>query len=161
MSDNPDFSWEIIAQSMGSLDELIPVTDHKQWLMDNVDPSEILGYLKYEFGELPKLDPNIIEEERRKTGFSQIYNDESRDKLKNLEWSDVADLPALQQSAPMSEQESRVGIILRKIRDGSFGAHDTYGWGMRAYGTTPHETLSKIYYQLTGKIPYSSSGDVA
>ena len=170
ISQDQNFGWEIVFLSMGGGDEEKPTTDYRGWLKENVEPAEILGYLKREFGKLPMIEPGITEEEFGKLSDRETYSEESRDKLRNLEWAEIADMPALplhdnegyplENPYQMTEQEKRTGISLRKIANGSFGARDNYGWGMHAYGSTPHEALAKLYELLTGKIPYASSGDI-
>ena len=146
-------------------------SDYKTWLMENVDVSEIMGYLKAEFGKLPQADPYAAEEASSSIGAQQRHAPEDLQRLRNLEWADIANMPALPSavsnadgtdyaSTAYTDQEVRTGIHLRKVKNGSIAASDNYGLGYHVWGGTPHEALVKLYELLTGKIPYSNSGDV-
>ena len=168
---DPKFSWEIIYQSLGGgqSDEEPLTGSYEDWLMKYTEPAEVIGYLTYEFGELPEVEPAIIEEKRNKVSMMREHNPEVAKKAKVLEWADIANMPALplhdEEGMPLeipyeiTEQEQRTGIKLRKITNGSFRARQIDGI-YSVYGTTPHEALAKLYEKITGKIPYASSGDV-
>ena len=171
IADNEGFGWDIVSKALGGPPEDNNPHNQREWLKENVEPAEVFGYLKNEFGGLPEVEPAVVEEARGGVRDYERYSGESQEKLKMLEWSDIADLPALPlaefneagepgEHTEYTEQEKQLGIALRKITKGRYAAFDLYGWGMHAYGTTPHEALSKLYSTLTGRIPYSSSGDI-
>jgi hypothetical protein len=54
IKDSPGFSWKVLYDALGGTDEEREGGTYIEWLLKNIDPGEVRGYLNYEFGGLPR-----------------------------------------------------------------------------------------------------------
>ena len=145
---------ETVYRALGGPEEEPSTHGAWEWLEKKTDPSEVIGFMMYEFKELPEPDQNIAEEERRKTMNKGHYNPETHEKRRMAEWVEVSELTALSQDEPPTEQEQRLGIYVRELRNGGYIATDLFGWGIRMHDGRARNALADVYTRMTARLPY-------